>query len=267
MNLRYEDLISYAVSAREKEEDGEFANAICFEAQIYTLPKSEFPAPTSEDWDNYAEPTGEWWEVEFKISSTPTLLAQYLQGKGKSEGWMRDILIHKLRPKAFKRPVWIDEFMTEHGVDESTAIGWARETIAQLELLPNPEERTDIVNLSSLSLLEKQGFEGPDCLEESLREYGIAWLDLGEEILFIYRLPTASSRLRFDRATVSNLTDIQDEYSFVDFDELIETCGMSREEWFKLSRPLQVSDILSYHGCLNTFGESHWEGFQIDFNV
>lgn len=72
--------------------------------------------------------------------------------------------------------------------------------------IPHPDNLEHTENLSSIALLEAQGFEGPDAsLEISLFEYGIAWRVMETETLFIYAIKWEGmddEATRFDRASL-----------------------------------------------------------------
>lgn len=113
-----------------------------------------------------------------------------------------------------------------------------------------------VENLNSIKKLEKLGFVGCDVsLEVSLFEYGLAWKDLGEEILFIYKV----SNNRFDRQTIANSIDITQEFDWVDWDAFL----LDSSNWIELSIGQKISNLVSYYGTEEIFGSSYWEGFEI----
>jgi hypothetical protein len=128
--------------------------------------------------------------------------------------------------------------------------------------IPVPNNPHHVNNLASVALLEAQGWEGSDrSLAISLGEYGLAWRDLGNgEFLFIYSHP--SIRGRFDRSSIGPVDPFK-EWDWVDFEQVLKSIGMEREEWAALPLPVQVADLVNHFGVENIFGSSYWEGFEI----
>lgn len=134
-------------------------------------------------------------------------------------------------------------------------------------VLPHPESPCHVENLNSISLLEAQGFMGPDAsLEISLFEYGIAWKEVEEDgkkmILFIYGL-TGRKGQTFDRCTIDADTDPEKEWDWVEWKDIQDFCGAGVD--FPKGFPLSeiVQSLIQYHGWENVFGDSYWEGFKI----
>jgi hypothetical protein len=129
--------------------------------------------------------------------------------------------------------------------------------------IPHPESPCHVENLNSIALLKDQGFQGIDSsLEESLFEYGLAWLELPEEWLFVHR--HHSMPKRFDRCTIAKGTDPIKEWNWVKWESFSETMGVNMEAWKSLPFPQQVADLFSYHGPEEIFGSSYWEGFAVE---
>ncbi len=135
--------------------------------------------------------------------------------------------------------------------------------------IPVPDNPVHIDNLRTFSLLKRQGFQGTDAsLSISLLEYGLAWRELPDEWLFIYR----GADDLFHRTTVSKNTNIIREYDWVDWPEFLNTMGdgdaallpdISQAEWFKNSLPWKIADLINYHGVENVFGSDYAPGFDI----
>lgn len=101
----------------------------------------------------------------------------------------------------------------------ATLDAWAtiRGTELSLPVQGNPKH-TD--NLSSITLLERQGFEGQDrCLRISLFGYGSAWRTLPDSsVIFIYGIKgDAGNYNAFDRATLDKDHDVFYEHNWVDW--------------------------------------------------
>lgn len=134
-------------------------------------------------------------------------------------------------------------------------------------------------NLNSISKLEKLGFVGTDaCLRTSLSEYGLAWLVMDTETLFIYgtgcivdiggRHPDmpdfeCGNYNRFERMSLDNDLDIREDYDWVDFDAVLNFVGMNDSEWDELPLPYKINDLCSYCGIDEIFGSGYDDGFWI----
>jgi hypothetical protein len=100
-------------------------------------------------------------------------------------------------------------------------------------------------------------------IEISLKEYGIAWIERKDEFMFYFGI-SVDDNCRHDRfgwGTIEKDIDIRKEYSWVDFDRVNEFVGMG---FFELSLPQQISDLVSYYGTVEIFGESYTEGSTYD---
>lgn len=134
--------------------------------------------------------------------------------------------------------------------------------------IPHPDNPRHTENLSSIELLEAQGFEGPDAsLDISLFEYGIAWRVMEKETIFIYGIKWSDSKqsyTRFDRCSYSNDTDPYKEWNWIkDWSVFWEPLEITKEEWDKWPFEKKVYEIFTYYGYENIFGPSYWEGFEI----
>lgn len=129
-------------------------------------------------------------------------------------------------------------------------------------VLPFPHRPQDVRNLGWVDWIEALGFTGPDAgLEESLFEYGIAWLVLpDQDVCFIHRHPNL--RDRWDRTCLTPCDPFK-EWSWVDWLVFLRSFGTSRDYWSQLSFPEQVYDLFLFYGPENVFGTSYWEGFEI----
>lgn len=131
--------------------------------------------------------------------------------------------------------------------------------------IPVPGNPQHTHNLASLALLAAQGFRGPDCsLEISLSEYGMAWRELEDEILFIfcfYRDTVKSDR--FERTTFKKDLDVLKEFNWVSWTDFTNAHGIVLAEWLKLPLEIKIYDLFNYYGFENIFGGVYWDGFEI----
>ena len=126
--------------------------------------------------------------------------------------------------------------------------------------IPVADNPQHVHNLASIPLLKEQGFEGPDAsLTISLFEYNLVWRDLGTETLFIYPVRPEC----YDRATIANDLDVEREYNWVNWDELMSFLGAEKDEWLELPISRKIYDIVNFHGIENVFGTCYWEGFKV----
>ena len=95
-------------------------------------------------------------------------------------------------------------------------------------------------------------------IEISLKEYGFAWIDQDDEVLFYYGIQMNDSEYnRFDFCSFNKVTDIKQEFDWADFDDVSEYIG---EDIMNLSFVQQVEVLNRYYGYENVFGSSCWEG-------
>jgi hypothetical protein len=122
-----------------------------------------------------------------------------------------------------------------------------------------------IERLNSIAKLEKESFTGSDVsLDTSLFEYGLAWLEMETETLFIYGIGHDGSEYNtFDRCTFSNDMDVQSEFGWAVLGGVCNMCGMDLQEWLAMPLPSKIGDLVQYYGFENVFGSSYWEGFKI----
>ena len=119
-----------------------------------------------------------------------------------------------------------------------------------------------IENLNTFEKLEKLGFDGPDaCIRESLQEYGIAWLRMEEDTLFIYAINHDGTEYdRFDRCSFDNSLDLESELNWANLEDVSSFIG---DDIKSIPLPYQIEALNSYYGMENVFGSSYWEGFSI----
>jgi hypothetical protein len=116
-------------------------------------------------------------------------------------------------------------------------------------------------------------WNGPDrSLEVSLREYGIAWQEKGDDFLFYYGIKREYNRAehcndytRFDWGYIRKDTDVRKEYNWVDWKDFFVYNGNNAEDWDKLPLPYKIVDLVDYYGYENILGTSYSEGFRIKF--
>lgn len=97
-----------------------------------------------------------------------------------------------------------------------------------------------------------------DNIETSLKEYGLAWIEAEDEYLFYYGIEYGEEGWeRFDCCSLQKDLDFKDEYLFVDWDSINSFIGMSFDD---MTFPQKISDLLSYYGYQNIFGETYYQG-------
>jgi hypothetical protein len=135
--------------------------------------------------------------------------------------------------------------------------------------IPHPDNPQHVENLTSIPLLEAQGWRGIDAsLEISVFEYDFAWRELdkpdeyGDDHVFLYRVRHAP--LEFDCLSMKSSQDLRQEYAWVDWISFLSTMGASHEEWDAQPFAIRIFDLLNYYGYENIFGSSHWGGFKIE---
>lgn len=126
--------------------------------------------------------------------------------------------------------------------------------------IPHPDNPNHVENLRTLALLEAQGFEGPyACLEISLSEYHLAWRDLGDRILFVYR----NEHGTFERNDYAKTTDATKEWDWAMKDGFLSSIGITLEEFRRIPLTEQVHLLYVYYGAEEIFGTTYWQGFKI----
>ncbi|KKU08886.1 MAG: hypothetical protein UX12_C0028G0003 [Candidatus Collierbacteria bacterium GW2011_GWC1_45_47] len=101
--------------------------------------------------------------------------------------------------------------------------------------------------------------EGPDAdIETSLKEYGIAWIEGPEDIIFYYGIEhDDTGYVRFDFCVIDRNLDIKNEYDWAEFDRVSASIG---SDIFEGSLIQQIQDLVSYYGYEEIFGSSYWAG-------
>jgi hypothetical protein len=110
--------------------------------------------------------------------------------------------------------------------------------------------------------------EGPDAnIETSLKEYGIAWIEGPEDIIFYYGIQRDDTEyVQFDFCTIDKNLDLKKEYDWVDwnaFKSFVSADGQTDEDfWYVLHEvlPVTIQYLVSYYGYEEIFGSSYWEG-------
>lgn len=104
--------------------------------------------------------------------------------------------------------------------------------------------------------------EGIDAsIDISLQEYGFAWIKGEAETLFYYGIEgNEEDYTRFDFCTFPNDMRPREEFDFVAWGEVAETCGLSNKEFMSQPLPLLLFDLVHYYGYENVFGSSYYEG-------
>lgn len=101
--------------------------------------------------------------------------------------------------------------------------------------------------------------EGVDVdIEISLKEYGFAWEDLGDEYRFFYGIDmNGEEYTRFSSAEFSKNTNVKDEFSWADFEAVDSFVGGGFLDFDLIS---QIQTLYQYYGSVNIFGEDYYEG-------
>ncbi len=99
--------------------------------------------------------------------------------------------------------------------------------------------------------------EGTDaCIEISLKEYGLAWVENEEEILFYYGVEYAHDYIYFDMARFTKPINVYKEFDWADFGAVCDYA----DDFKKVSVVQHISTVLNYYGFENVFGSRYWEG-------
>ena len=109
--------------------------------------------------------------------------------------------------------------------------------------IPHPENPCHVDNLTSVSLLEAQGFTGSDAdLATSLFEYGLACRNLPDgQTLFVHRHSSRDDR--FERSTFDTDTDCKLEFGWVNWQDIYRFTGLTETEWQDMPLPAKLSDL------------------------
>lgn len=102
---------------------------------------------------------------------------------------------------------------------------------------------------------------GPDIsIEESLKEYGIAW-EIGEkETRFYYGVGhNGSEYTHFDWADLENNLDFDLEFNWADLLEVAIFAGALLKDWKNMPLTQKIQDLIGYYGAENVFGGSYLE--------
>jgi hypothetical protein len=125
----------------------------------------------------------------------------------------------------------------------------------------------------STSKYEKRNFKGTDIsLNISLNEYGLIWKKYKRankkkgikkgEYLFIYTYYNFDEKkcLSHSFLFLENKEDILNEYSWVNWQDIINFCGFPDIDIYfnNTDIPIIISDLISYYGTVNLFGENYF---------
>ena len=99
-------------------------------------------------------------------------------------------------------------------------------------------------------------------IEISLKEYGIAWKEFPDCYHFYYGIShNGEGYTRFDWCDVPKDTNIQQEFDWVDWNDIVKYIGTDNiNEYLDADIPFIIVDLLSYYGHENVFGTSYTEG-------
>lgn len=100
------------------------------------------------------------------------------------------------------------------------------------------------------------------CIEISLKEYGLAWIERETDILFYYGIATdhKGEYTSFDYGYLSKDCNIEKEFDWIDWKDFLSHLSVSKVEWLAYSLPHKIYDLLRYYGYENIFGTSYNEG-------
>lgn len=115
--------------------------------------------------------------------------------------------------------------------------------------------------IQSFKSLKDLKFEGPDAdLDESLFNYGIIWAEEETDYVFIYRIygENTDKEIHIGVDRFKKDTDVHKEFSWCDFEKLLNHLGTSKDEWGEYPLPVKISDIARYHGAENAFGTEYY---------
>lgn len=128
----------------------------------------------------------------------------------------------------------------------------------------------NVANINSFGKLRAANFQGPDAsLEISLYEYGFAYCETGNEIVFIYGIKQSNNNneyIRFDRCTFDADLDVYKEFNWIkDWEHEVFCHSDCDQEYFdnNLNLGQKIYWIFMIYGYENVFGSSYWEGFEI----
>ena len=135
--------------------------------------------------------------------------------------------------------------------------------IKETTKVPFPDNPEHVDNLTSIGLLEAQGFKGPDAdLATSLFEYGLIWRELEDRWLFIHEHSTM--REEYERCTIEKDTNPTEYWEWVSWEAIAKSNGCLPEELLVLPFPVLVHTLFSYYGTMEVFGEDYYRGFKVE---
>jgi|LULW01.1.fsa_nt_gb hypothetical protein len=114
--------------------------------------------------------------------------------------------------------------------------------------------------------LESEGWYGVDaCLETSLLEYGLACIAEENQTKFLYGISYDGSNYdRFSFAFFDSDIDVKKEFCWINsWEDVYETCGMSKSEWHKMDLLSKIYDLVSYFGTENILGSCYEDGIEL----
>lgn len=99
-------------------------------------------------------------------------------------------------------------------------------------------------------------------IEISLKEYGFAWCESGNDYVFFYGVYHDSEYTRFDWCAFSKDLDVYKEFDWgmeEDFHSWygLDISGDYKEEFMQIPLPLQIYALVQYYGNENIFGTSY----------
>ena len=116
--------------------------------------------------------------------------------------------------------------------------------------------------------------QGPDVdIETSLKEYGIAWIETGKDILFYYGIEYGPEEdeigiiedcyIKFDFCVFDKGMDFKEEFDWVEWDDVASYIGADNMLSFDdMAFTQKISDLVAYYGYDSIFGSSYWEGLE-----
>lgn len=109
-----------------------------------------------------------------------------------------------------------------------------------------------------MKAINKIKLNGPDLnIEISLKEYGLAWHEEDNQIIFIYGIQREGGDFtRFDKCEIDKDICMKEHFNWIDGDSWNEIDCSCLES--------AIQDILWLYGTENTFGSIYFEGYTFE---
>lgn len=112
--------------------------------------------------------------------------------------------------------------------------------------------------------------EGIDAdIETSLKDYGLAWIEGVDEIIFYYGIEWTNKGgiaeySKFDFCTFKTSMDVKKEFDWVEWNEIYSYTGLDSKQWDSMPITLKINDLYGYYGYINVFGNTYHDGLKYD---